>query len=54
MNCPACGSDDVKRLDETDLVCVFCGHEWLDLPPVEIGTPCESPEDEFIHLPDED
>ncbi len=49
MDCPACGSDDVKRLTETDLACVFCGHEWVDLPPVEMATwsssPCESPED---------
>jgi ribosomal protein L37AE/L43A len=45
MDCPACGSDDVRRITETDLACRFCGHEWCELPAVEIGTACESPED---------
>lgn len=32
--CPRCGSDEVRRVTETDLACAFCGHEWLDpLPP---------------------
>lgn len=47
--CPRCGSEDVRRITETDLACEFCGHEFLDpLPPEDdhaSSSPCESPED---------
>lgn len=50
MDCPACGSDAVRRLTETDLSCLFCGHDWVELPAVEFASsPCESPEDLIVN-----